>query len=799
MNGSRWGKAALRATVAILAALAGTAPGKAVATPVELRRTVDGMPHIKAADMRGAGLGAGYAQAEDALCTLADAYVTFSGWRAYAFGADGRPGYNATYTGATNLELDVFFRAFLGPEPLARFKAAQPAAIRQLAEGYAQGYNHHLARVRTAPRAIDEPACLRQPWVRPIDADDVYRRIKAASLAAGYARFIPEIVNAAPPGRDVAVAWGGTPAGAASTADAWHVGGVAGLGSNVLAFGVDTGMESGARSSAVLFGNPHWFWGGPDRFYQMHITVAGELDVAGAGFLGVPLPMIGYTDNVAWSHTVSAARRFGLYALSLQPGDPLRYRVDGRIERIRAQAVDVPLRGPGGQTRHVRRTVYESGLGTIVDLAGKAPQLGWTAQSAIALRDINRDNHHVLATYLAWAQARSLDEFVAIARRGLAMPWVNTVAIGRGDPRAWYGDMGAVPNVPDALRAACVTPFSPLVAQWDPAIPMLDGSRSSCGWQVDPATPLPGQMPADRLPARFRTDYVANMNDSYWLASPAQPLEGYDAVLGGERHPLSLRARHGHAIARQARDQARGDTGRLVRLLETETLAARDYAAIEFKPALLEAACAGPADLSLADACAVLSRWRATADAGDRGAWLWSAFWQAMQASPAGKAGTLYAQSFDAADPLNTPSGIRPEPGQARAALAAAVEKLRGQGIALDAPVDTYLKVPSPEGPIPLYGGCGSGYFTIACPADPGGGMDGRAHANTYLQIVRFGADGVQARTLLASGERETAWSGGPGGEVIRRYAERQWTPAPWRAEEIEAEQISLRLLAPPR
>ena len=85
-----------------LAALAVAVSGKA-ATPVELRRTVDGTPHIKAVDMRGAGLGIGYAQAEDALCTLADAYVTFSGWRAYTFGADGRPDYNATYTGATNL------------------------------------------------------------------------------------------------------------------------------------------------------------------------------------------------------------------------------------------------------------------------------------------------------------------------------------------------------------------------------------------------------------------------------------------------------------------------------------------------------------------------------------------------------------------------------------------------------------------------------------------------------------------------------------------------------------------------
>ena len=42
----------------------------------------------------------------------------------------------------------------------------------------------------------------------------------------------------------------------------------------------------------------------------------------GAGFLGVPLVMVGFNEQVAWTHTVSTARRFSLYALQLEAANP---------------------------------------------------------------------------------------------------------------------------------------------------------------------------------------------------------------------------------------------------------------------------------------------------------------------------------------------------------------------------------------------------------------------------------------------------------------------------------------------
>ena len=57
---------------------------------------------------------------------------------------------------------------------------------------------------------------------------------------------------------------------------------------------------------------------------------------------------------------------------------------------------------------------------------------------AFAIRDINADNYRTFRTWLRWGQARSLDELVAAQREEASIPWVNTVAVGRGSAYDLY-------------------------------------------------------------------------------------------------------------------------------------------------------------------------------------------------------------------------------------------------------------------------------------------------------------------------------------------------------------------------
>ncbi len=70
----------------------------------------------------------------------------------------------------------------------------------------------------------------------------------------------------------------------------------------------------------MVLGNPHFPWTGPERFYQAHVRVPGKLNVSGASLFGVPAVLIGHTQKLAWSHTVSTAFRFTPVRAAPRPG-----------------------------------------------------------------------------------------------------------------------------------------------------------------------------------------------------------------------------------------------------------------------------------------------------------------------------------------------------------------------------------------------------------------------------------------------------------------------------------------------
>lgn len=776
---------------------------QSVVTGVEIRRTTDGIPHLRAGSWHELGIGVGYVQAQDALCTLAEAFVTYEGRRAWFFGADGRPARDSTFGRPKNVDLDFFFRAFADDVVLARYREQHPPELNELIDGFAAGYNRYLADARNGRVRAVGRSCLKQAWVRDITADDIHRRMYAAQIAAGYAKFVTEMANAKPT-KSAAVAETGEGGDTALRARlAQRIGTQPGIGSNVLAFG----REATGGDGAVLFGNPHWYWGGPDRFYQMHLTIPGKVDVAGVAFLGVPVVMIGFNDHVAWSHTVSEARRFGLFDLTLDEADPTRYRVDGKTEEMTAYELGVDVRGDDGRVHRLTRTFYRTRFGPMVDLGGHNAAFGWGSAHALVIRDVNAENFRIFRNFFYWNQAKSLDDFIAIQRREAAVPWVNTVAIGRGDGRVWYGDVGAVPNAPDDLRRACMTPLATGFANVDPLTPVLDGSRSACDWRADPAAMQQGAMPVAALPWLLREDYVANMNDSYWLSNVRQPLEGFPSLLGGERQPLGLRGRLGHHMALDLLQGQAASAEALSRRVMRDVLTPRAYSAELFKDEVLAQACAqrlvqldadalkaGGLDglvkvaaavrkVDIGRACSVLHRWSNKANADDRGALLWEALWARLEQIPADD---LYGVAFSGDAPLDSPRKLQAGDGRATKALAVTVLEFGAKGWPLDEALGNRRFVASGGHRYPIYGGCHSaGYFTVACDDDGGNRMGPDSLANSYLQVVRFGSSGVEAHTLLAHGQDEAAVAGGQGAAPVARYARKAWLRFPFREDEI--------------
>lgn len=768
----------------------GTAhPGADGGYQVDIRRTAFGIPHVKADDWGSLGYGYGYVQAQDNLCTMAESFVTYRGERSRYFGADARPGNLSTFGQPSNLDADFFFRFVDDDAAVARYRAAQTADMRALINGFAAGYDRYLDDLAHAGVPAAHAACRAAPWVGKITSADVYRRLYAANLAGGAARFAGAIAKAeapADPTPSARLPHGSQPdSSLADAAPLPHLGGYAGIGSNALAFGADATRNG----RALLFGNPHWFWSGPDRFYQAQLTIPGKLDVSGVSFLGVPLVVIGFNRNVAWTHTVSTARRFGLFRLNLVPGSPTSYVYDGRVEAMTPTRVEVAARAADGSLHTVSRTLYRSRFGPLVNLGTMSPALAWNAQQAFAIRDINADNFRVFENFLDWDRAASLDDFIRIQRNNAAVPWVNTLAIGRNDPRAWYADVGAIPDVPDALAERCTPAAGRAIAQAMPGVPVLDGSRSACDWQVDARAVQPGALPAGQMPSLLRRDYVGNFNGSYWLTNPAAPLTGYARIIGPTDVPQSLRTRLGHAIA--ARLQA-DPAGVSADALGRAALDSVSMSAQLYKQPVLDRLCtlprpAGASPDELREACTVLPAWNNTGAADAAGATLWDALWARLQQIPPAQ---RYATPFDPARPLATPAGIAVAPARLAAALHEAVATLRNADIALDAPRAATLFVQRNDTRIGLFGGCdAAGYFTAACTP---GGLDARVpparetlQGNSYLQIVSFAGEDVDARTLLAPSESDDPASPHYA-DATRAYAAQRWLQVPFSDAAIE-------------
>src|SRR5438309_4425667 len=97
----------------------------------------------------------------------------------------------------------------------------------------------------------------------------------------------------------------------------------------------------------------------------MQLTIPGQLNVTGVGLYGVPAINIGHTGTVAWSHTVSTAFRFTPYQLTLTPGDPTSYVVDGKNVAMQPRKVTVEARQKNGSLQKVTRTMWWTRYGPV--------------------------------------------------------------------------------------------------------------------------------------------------------------------------------------------------------------------------------------------------------------------------------------------------------------------------------------------------------------------------------------------------------------------------------------------------
>ena len=715
----------------------------------EVRRTTGGWPHIKAGDYGSLGFGYGHAYAEDQICRMAETIVTVNGRRSRWFGPEDG-----------NLESDFYYqriRDMRTVQQLARRRAPHgPSAIvRRTVRGFVAGYNAYLRR--SGRGNLSDPTCRGKGWVRPITALDMYRRFYQLGLRASSGNFLREIVAAEPPAAGAAARAARAPDPRAFDRRL----GPTSLGSNAYGIGRD-GVRDGR---SLVLGNPHFPWAGAERWYQVHLKIPGRIDVIGAALQGVPAVNIGFNRHVAWSHTVSTARRFTPYQLDLAPGRPTHYVVDGRTIAMRARTVRVPVRG-GGTRRH---TFYETRWGPVFSFAGAG--LTWSADHAYAIADVNARNFRLLNQWSEYDRARSVRGLRRAYRRVQGNPWVNTIAADSAG-RAYYADESVVPNVDADLQSRCTADnaLAPLLLAQ--GVVLLDGARRACRWKRDADARVPGIIGPKGLPRATRRDYVENSNDSYWLPSARFRIGGFPRIIGPQRTPRLLRTRLGllQAEQRLAGTDGLGPPGFTLGTLQRVMFGNRNLSA-ELARDDTVAACRASGRADLAQACDVLAAWNLRADTGARGAVLWREYWIALNG-----AGIPWTVGFDAADPVGTPRALDRASPNILVALTAAVEDLRSKGIALDVPLGALQAEPRGSERIPIHGcseieGC---FNIITTDRDEQGRYDPRTGAS-FVMAAAFNDRGrPRGKAILSYSQSENPESPHYADQT-RLFSQRRW------------------------
>jgi acyl-homoserine-lactone acylase len=744
----------------------------------EIRRTTGGVPHIKAGDYGSLGFGTGYAYAQDQICELADIVVTVSAQRSRSFGPDAE-----SPNGGTNLQSDFFWQRIKDMrtvERLARRRAPHGPSreVRANVRGFAAGYNAFLAR--TGRAKLSDPTCRGKAWVRPIKPIDVYRRLYQLALRASSGNFLREIVAAAPPTATArAAALPSAEELRARLADDPVLGTRHLLGSN--AYGIGSEGTRGGRS--VVLGNPHFPWHGSERWYELHLTVPGKLDAIGAGLQGAPVVNIGFNRHVAWSHTVSTARRFTPYELKLKAGSPTTYLVDGRDQRMRRRTVSVRVRG-GGVRRH---TFYETRWGPVFDFP--AATLTWTAETAYALGDANADNFRLTNQWFQYDRARSVGDLRRASARVQGNPWVNVIAADRAG-RAYYADDSVVPNVDAALQQRCSTsPKAGLLLSAGGVI-LLDGSRAACAWRNDRDAVAKGILGPRALPRVTRRDYVSNSNDSYWMPNADVRLNGFPRIIGAERTARLLRGRLGllQAEQRLAGADGLGPAGFTIETMQGVFNANRNLSAELGRDTVVDA-CRARGGPELAAACEVLAAWDGRADTGSRGAVLWRETWTRIA-----NAGVPWLVPFDPADPVNTPRGLDPSSDVLITALRDAVADLSGKGIALDVPLGGLQAEPRGSERIGIPG-CseGEGCFNIISTRRDDQGRYDPFTGSSFVMTAGFDSRGrPRGESILSYSQSENPRSPHYADQT-RLFSNERWKPMRFTEREIRRDPEYMR------
>jgi acyl-homoserine-lactone acylase len=347
-----------------------------LARSVEIERDTYGIPHIKAETEEALYFGMGFAQAEDKLELLAKNYIVSQGRGAEFFGKD-------------YLDSDRMIARFRLNDAADREFASADEEMKTLFEAYVRGINYYVEKHRgTLPDWI--------PHFSPIDA--FRHTVKIFFEFIYYTQFYEE----------------------QQTLDK--------LGSNMWAIAPKR-TENG---HTLFLANPHLPWNDEFVWYEAHLTVPEEMNVAGAALIGMPFLAIGHNDFMAWSHTVNNPDLIDIYEVKIND-DRSKYLYEKMWYPLRKSQIIIKVKEEGG-IKEEKEDIFYTPHGPIIKIKGN---------NAYAIEVSGEGDVNSLKAWLYLPKVKSFAEFKRILNK--YTPLFFNIAYGDREGNIFYASLGAIP------------------------------------------------------------------------------------------------------------------------------------------------------------------------------------------------------------------------------------------------------------------------------------------------------------------------------------------------------------------
>ena len=258
---------------------------------------------------------------------------------------------------------------------------------------------------------------------------------------------------------------------------------------------------------AILAGDPHLQLTLPSIWYEAHLVVEGQIDVAGVTLPGSPGVVIGFNRDVAWTFTNTGGDVLDTYVETVDDNaSPKQYKLDGAWKPI-----------------ELREEVYRDPKGNVIA----------TDTVRFTHRGPMRKNAHGWTSF-RWTvlePSRETDLFLRAARATTADEWLETM---KGYIAPTQNGLVADRKGSIGIRSAGWYPVRPSDGRGDR---VFDGSTSANDWT--------GMLPVERYPQALRPaqGYLVSANQQ-----PVDPTDN-DAYMGAD-WPSPWRAMQINALIR---------------------------------------------------------------------------------------------------------------------------------------------------------------------------------------------------------------------------------------------------------